>query len=193
MKKILFISLLFSASLFALEPRSFFQYLPVTPFFPAERPSRDYLRLEGPYAPWRATAPAPVWTEVTLYRERVDEMRKLEDTPPPSPQSAPTVWGLESINTNIIISVPDIGLGRRGQTVDDPTVIDTDWFYIPKNTTSKPTSQPTLGSSSEFNKTPIPLSSDGNQPPSRPQSVIPSIPTPPKNTSNYNQPDERVP
>jgi hypothetical protein len=188
MKKVIFISLFCSASLFALEPKHFYQYLPITPFFPPERPSRDYLQLDGPYTPWKAVPPTPVWTEVALYRERVDEMRKLEIVAPPRVEDQPIGPMGPPINTNIVIKVDRLELGRPGQTKDDFTVLDNEWFYIPKTTTSKPTSQSTPGSSSEFSKTPIPVTTDPTQ-----TGYPANVPAPaaPQSGVEYNRPDER--
>jgi hypothetical protein len=194
MKKALFISLLFSASVFAIEPKHFYQYLPITPFFPPERPSRDYLQLDGPYAPWKATAPVPVWTEVALYRERVDEMRKLSDQelPRQEPDKSPDGFPRVPSPDNIVITVPVLEMGKPGQTKEDFTILDNEWFYIPKTTSSKPTSQATPGSSSEFNKTPIPVATDPNQAGGTAGTAGNLPQPPPSSKSEYNQPDERV-
>jgi hypothetical protein len=65
-------------SIAATGGREFLQYVPLTPFFGADSPSRDYLKFSAPYDPWAPSAPLPVWTEVVSYKQRLDLLKETE-------------------------------------------------------------------------------------------------------------------
>jgi hypothetical protein len=147
-----------TCSSFAFEPKDFFQYLPLTPLFPHDRESRDYLHLHDPYTPWRATAPVPVFSEVALFRERVDAVRKLErEIPIIIPQATIEEKGFPKPGPVVVIEAPVLKLNPYFDPKDDTTVIKSPWFVIPKDNSLNPKQQPTTDAETEeTSKTPLP-------------------------------------